>query len=195
MMMVLSCYFHIAVIFVMLFERIPFYTVELEEAEQRIAESNKMIVSLKNELSQAHQELQKHSQEINSLELRLQDTEEHTRAAVEEAVAELRERLSPQVGFDSQDNDSETSSIQTLVEEDMIMVKEQERQLSAAPGGGILSSKESSSSATSLNTSGDSDGRLQNHVQVETGKSDSTVVAVSSVIIKPFWVLVVKATS
>ncbi|XP_030829241.1 sarcolemmal membrane-associated protein isoform X1 [Strongylocentrotus purpuratus] len=144
---------------------------ELEEAEQRIAESNKMIVGLKNELSQAHQELQKHSQEINSLELRLQDTEEHTRAAVEEAVAELRERLSPQVGFDSQDNDSETSSIQTLVEEDMIMVKEQERQLAAAPGGGILSSKESSSSATSLNTSGDSDGRLQNHVQDETTNS------------------------
>eukprot|EP00057_Strongylocentrotus_purpuratus_P029056 XP_011683530.1 PREDICTED: sarcolemmal membrane-associated protein isoform X2 [Strongylocentrotus purpuratus] len=143
---------------------------ELEEAEQRIAESNKMIVGLKNELSQAHQELQKHSQEINSLELRLQDTEEHTRAAVEEAVAELRERLSPQVGFDSQDNDSETSSIQTLVEEDMIMVKEQERQLAAAPGGGILSSKESSSSATSLNTSGDSDGRLQNHVQDETNE-------------------------
>ncbi|XP_041460490.1 sarcolemmal membrane-associated protein-like isoform X2 [Lytechinus variegatus] len=143
---------------------------ELEEAEQRIAESNRTIAGLKNELSQAHQELEKHSQEINSLEQRLQDAEEHTRTAVEKAVAELRERLSPEVGSDSQDNDSETSSIQTLVDEPMIMVKEQERQLAAAPGGGISSSKESSST-TSLNSSSDSDGRLQNHVQDDSANS------------------------
>ncbi|XP_054752377.2 sarcolemmal membrane-associated protein-like isoform X1 [Lytechinus pictus] len=142
---------------------------ELEEAEQRIAGSNRTIAGLKNELSQAHQDLEKHSQEINSLEQRLQDAEEHTRTAVEKAVAELRERLSPEVGTDSQDNDSETSSIQTLIDEPMIMVKEQERQLAAAPDGGISMTKESSS--TSLNSSSDSDGRLQNHVQDDSANS------------------------
>ena len=90
-------------------------------------------------------------------------------------MCELRERLSGNAdasvssgdGY-TNDNDSD-SSMQTLVEEPLISMREEERQHAAAPSPNSLSSPLSSLSSSPLGTSPDKreDG-LHNHVQDST---------------------------
>lgn len=160
------------------------YRFELEDAQHKIEKSDKSITSLKGELSRAHQEVEQRSKELESLEQRLQEAEEHTKRAVEQAVGELRERLAQEggggSGSDVQDNDSDCSSIQTLIEEPMIMANEEERQQAAAPGGGVLST-----STTSVSTPDDKrKDRLHNHVEDGTLSSsadlDATLIEIDT---------------
>ncbi|XP_072181437.1 uncharacterized protein [Diadema setosum] len=162
----------------MVFREVKKYKLELEDAQIRQVESDRLIGSLRSKVDDAHREMDQHRREIASLEQRLQEAEETTRAAVARAVSELQERLSGsgensgRGGGDFGQEETDSINVQTLVDEPLVVSQQEERQQQSVVMSQEFSStlKPSSFSGSSLSSSSPPrlgakrDSDLHNHV-------------------------------